>query len=184
MKINWVFADGYQIDPTVNIDSIKSIGPTWGSWKTWRGCSTDNVICHDVTKAHELIQRAFQAVCNFYVPKDYYQSIGRPMGVKLYEGSFTQEVDCPENVVALHLVSNISDIVLLAGFDLSEKEKDSDRFQEHKNFNYRALIHSIIVANPDTQWVLVDHPNSVDKSFKKLSNLTCDIMPNVLKLLV
>jgi hypothetical protein len=106
------------------------------------------------------------------------------MGVKLYEGEFTQEVDCPDDIVALHLVSNISDIVLLAGFDLSKKEKALDRFQEHKDFNYYALIQSIITANPDTQWVLVDHPNSVDKSFKKLSNLTCDIMPNVLKLLV
>lgn len=184
MRINWVFADSYQIDPTVNIDAIKSIGPTWGSWKTWRGCGTDNVICYDKTKAQELIQRAFQAVCNFYVPKDYYQSLGRPMGVKLYDGEFTQEVDNPEEIVALHLVSNISDIVLLAGFDLSKKEKDPDRFQEHKNFNYRALVQSIVKANPDTQWVLVDHPNSVDKSFKKIPNLTCDIMPNVLKLLV
>jgi len=184
MRINWVFADGYQIDPTVSIDTIKNIGSTWGSWKTWRGCATDNVICHDITKAQELIQRAFQAVCNFYVPKNYYQSIGRPMGVKLYEGEFTQEVDSPEDIIALHLVSNISDIVLLAGFDLSEKEKDSDKFQQHKNVNYHGLIQSIITANPDTQWVLVDHPNSVDKSFKKLSNITCDIMPNVLKLLV
>lgn len=184
MRINWVFADGYQIDPTVSVDVIKSIGPTWGSWRTWRGCATDNVICHDVTKAQELIQRAFQAVCNFYIPKDYYQPIGRPMGVKLYEGEFTQEVDCPEDIIALHLVSNISDIVLLAGFNLSEKEKNLDKFQQHKNANYHGLILSIITANPDTQWVLVDHPTVVDKSFKKLSNITCDIMPNVLKLLV
>ena len=38
MRVNWAVAAGYSLDPAVNIDIIKGIGPLWGSWQTWRGC--------------------------------------------------------------------------------------------------------------------------------------------------
>ena len=88
MRINWIFADDLVLDPTIDVDQIKNIGATWGSWRTWRGCGTDNVLCHDRSRATELLGRAFQAVCNFHVPKKHYQDLGRPLGVKLYDGDF------------------------------------------------------------------------------------------------
>ena len=111
MQVNWVFADGHQLDPAIDIEKLKSIGPTWGSWRTWRSCGTDNVICHDRSKAEELLTRSFQTSCNFYIPKKYYQELNRPAGVKLYEGDFTQELDHIEDIIALHLIASTSDIV-------------------------------------------------------------------------
>lgn len=184
MRVNWVFADGYHLDPTIRVDQIKTVGSTWGSWRTWRGCGTDNVICHDRAKCMELIGRAFQAVCNFYIPKSYYQELNRPMGVKLYEGDFNMDIDHHEDIVGMNLVANLSDIVLLVGFDLSLTDLPPDQFDRHKLKNYHGLIRSVIDTNQNTQWVLVDHPKILDKAYQNLPNLTCDTMENALKLLI
>lgn len=184
MRINWVFADTYQLDPTIDLERIKSIGPTWGSWRTWRGCGTDNVVCHDSAKAHELVKRALQAVCNLYIPKRYYQELGRPVGIKLYDGDFDHDLDHAEDVVSMHIVSGISDIVLMAGFDLGPISEVSDRFEKHKLQNYHGMIRSLLAQNETVQYVLVDHDANLDKAYQNLPNLTCDVMANVLKLLV
>lgn len=184
MRINWIFATGYQLAADVNIDQIKSVGATWGSWRTWRSCNTDNVICHDRAKCIDLIGRAFQAVCNFYVPKSYYQDLNRPMGVKLYEGDFNMDIIDHEDIVAMNLVSDISDIVLLVGFDFSLSNVPEDKFDQHKLRNYHGLVRSVINSNQMTQWVLVDHPAKLDKAYQNLPNLTCDSMANALQLLI
>ena len=184
MRVNWIFATGYQLGPDVNIDQIKSVGATWGSWRTWRSCGTDNVICHDRSKCVDLIGRAFQAVCNFYVPKSYYQDLNRPMGVKLYEGDFNMDITDHEDIVAMNLVADISDIVLLVGFDFSLSKIPDDKFDQHKLRNYHGLARSVINSNQMTQWVLIDHSSSLDKAYQNLPNLTCDTMKNTLQLLI
>jgi hypothetical protein len=90
MKITWIVAHGYQFDPSVDLDRVKHVGSIWGSWTTWRGCGTDNVICSDFGKSKELLTRAFHSVCNFYVPSSHYQDLGRPVGVKLYDDNLTK----------------------------------------------------------------------------------------------
>jgi hypothetical protein len=184
MLVNWVLADTYQLDLTIDPNRLKSIGPTWGSWKTWRSCATDNVICHDMSKARDLIGRAFQAVCNFYVPKNYYQDLGRPMGIKLYDGEFQFDTNHTEDIVGMHLVADISDIVLLAGFDLTPIVLNSNRVADTKIQHYHGMIRAKIKNTPEVQWVLVDHPPELDQSYQNLSNLTCDTMENALKLLI
>jgi len=184
MRINWIFAADYQIDPTIDTQQIKNIGATWGSWKTWRSCQTDNVICDDLSKGRELLKRAFQAVCNFHVPRRYYQDLGRPVGTRLYDGVFAEQVDDIEDIIALHLVLDISDIVLLTGFDLRKPTPTSDRFEQHKIQNRLGLIRSVIQNYPEVQWVLVDHPGELDKGFQNIANLTCDQFQNVIQLLV
>ena len=140
MRINWVVASDYQLDPAVDADLIKNIGPIWGSWKTWRSCATDNVICHDSAKGVELIKRNFQQTCNFYIPESSIKMLGRPSEVKVYGGKFLQEVDNIEDIVALHLASAQSDIVIMMGFDLSTVVDSADRFDTHKKKNYLGLI--------------------------------------------
>lgn len=183
MRICWVFASDYTLDPGVDADQIKNIGSTWGGWKTWRPCATDNVICDDLPKARELLKRAFQAVCNFYIPRRYYQDLGRPMGLKFYDGTFDLEMDDPEDVIALHLVAKSSDIVLLAGFDLGRPVPKPDRFETHKIQNRLGMIRTVIQDNPTVQWVLIDHEGDLDKAFREIPNLTCDSMGNALQLL-
>ena len=181
MNINWILANDYVPDPTIDLDQLKTCGALWGGWQTWRASGTDNVICHDTAKARDLIQRAFHAVCNFYVPSSAYAMLDRPQGVRLYEGEFVHDLDHHEEIVALHLTAGISDIVLLLGFDLAEVELPADRLERHRWLNHRNLIRQAMKDNVQTQWVLVDHDRPVDKYFKELDNLTQDTLDNVLK---
>lgn len=183
MRINWVLSADCRLDNS-RLARIKNIGPTWGSWKTWRNCETDNVICDDLSQCRELMKRQFQNSCNFYAPRRYFMDLGRPTGLQFYEGEFTLQVDNVEDIIAMHFVGGISDIVLLLGFDLGTVIYPEDRFDKHKLQNRMGLIRSAIVGAADTQWVLVDHPTELDKAFQNIPNLTCDRMENVIQLLV
>jgi hypothetical protein len=183
MRITWVLADATMLDPGQDVAELKSIGSTWGSWRTWRAYGTDNVVCHDVKKASELLKRAFQAVCNFYIPNENYIVLDRPMGVHLYEGNFVHDLNRQEEIVALHLAASQSDIVLLTGFDVTETQPNPDVLKAHQEQHYLGLFRQVIVDNPDIQWVLVDHPGAIRESLSDLPNLTQDTMPKVLELL-
>ena len=183
MNINWVLSNHYVPDPTVDLAQLRACGAFWGGWQTWRASGTDNVICHDTSKARDLIQRAFHATCNFYVPNSAYAMLDRPQGVRLYEGEFVHDLDDHEEIVALHLTAGISDIVLLLGFDLAEADLPVDRLQRHRALNYRNLVRQAMKDNPNTQWVLVDHPQPIGKDFGELVNLTQDSMDNVIGML-
>ena len=180
MRTSWIIADAFN-DPTVEPDALKNIGSTWGSWRTWRAWSTDNVICYDLAKAKELIQRAFQAVCNLYVQKKGYAELGRPVGINLFDGEFPAEFDGVEEIIAMHLIAEQNDLVLLLGYDLSESEL-TDKFEIHKRKNYLAAFGAAVKMYSTTQWVVLDHPTLPD-SLKDLENITCDSYENVLKLL-
>lgn len=184
MRINWVFAASWVPDVTIDMNGAKNIGPSWGSWKSWRACGNDNVICHDRGRAQELLNRAFQAVCNFYVPRKYYQDLGRPLGVKLYDGDYLEETNDLEDIIAMHLAAANSDIVLLAGFELIKPAVSEDQFEMHKIRNRLGLIRQVISSHPNAQWVVIDHIGEMDQAFSNLPNLTCDSVENVLKLLV
>lgn len=183
MRVHWVVAAGYAIDPGLDLEQLKSIGPIWGSWKTWRSCGTDNVICHDRTKARELLDRAFHAVCNLYLPRAHYEFLQRPLGVKLYEGDFQQEMDEIEDVIAMDLAASSADLVLLLGFDFDTIVKTEDRMGNHRSTNRHGLIRSRISSHATVQWVAIDSTAKMDKSYRDLTNLTCDTMTSVLKLL-
>ena len=182
MNINWVLADTVTFGPEVDIERLKQLGSFWGGWRTWRGCQTDNVVCNDLTKAGELLKRNFQKSCNFYVPNTAYQQLNRPDGVRLFEGTFQHDVDRHDEIVAMHLVTGTSDIVLMLGFDLAEKPVNPDRLQQLRDQNYRGLIRQAIKDNEHIQWVIVDHPGDIGKDMSNLENLTVDTMDNVLTL--
>ena len=181
MRVCWILADTFN-NPLVDPTMLADIGSTWGSWKTWRAWNTDNVLCNDAKKAQDLITRAFQAVCNLYIPKRDYVILGRPVGVKLYEGEFPTEFDSVEDIVSMHLVSSQNDLVLLLGFDLSEASSDNI-INQHKRKNYLAAFKAALKMCPATQWVLIDHDQELDPSLKEFKNLSCDSYENVLKLL-
>ena len=183
MNIGWVLADATVLDPTQDLTQLKNIGSFWGSWRTWRACATDNVICHDMKQADTLLTRQFQTQCNFYIPNDIYASLNRPVGVKLYEGKFMHDIDRQEEIVAMHLAAGSNDIVLLLGFDLQDRPKNSDKLTENRIQHYRNLCRQVVISNPTTQWVLVDHPGEIGKSFASLDNLTKDSMTSVINML-
>lgn len=180
MNINWVLATGTQVDPVVDINRLKELGSFWGSWRTWRGCQTDNVVCHDMSRAKELIDRSFHLNCNFYIPNSFYASLDRPAGVKIYEGDFVHEVDNQEDIVAMHLAASMSEIVLLLGFDFGEQTKLEDRLAEHRAYNFRNLTRQVIVNHPNVQWVVIDHYRELRKDLQDLPNLGQDTLSNII----
>jgi hypothetical protein len=183
MKINWVAANTTILDPTVDLEKIKNIGSIWGGWQTWRGCQTDNVICHSMKKSADLLQRGFNTICNFYIPKDNYSLLDQPQSVCLYEGKFPDDIEQADEIVALHLAAGLSDIVLLLGFDWTERPKLEDRLQEHRAHVYRTLVNGVVRNNPGVQFVAVDHPNEFRTDLAQFENLTRDSMSTALSLL-
>jgi hypothetical protein len=134
--------------------------------------------------ADQLVKRQFQKSCNLYMPNSVYTSLGRPQGVKLYEGDFMgHEVDNKDELVAINLAATVADVVLLIGFNLSERQADSDKLQEHKAKNYYGLIKQAIKSNEQTQWIVVDHTEPLSKEFSDLPNLDKDTFDNVLTIL-
>ena len=180
MQVSWVIADNFN-DHTVDPEKLKDIGAIWGSWKTWRAWNTDNVICFNIEKARDLVTRAFHAVCNLYVQESAFALLDRPNGVNIYAGTFPAEFDNEEEIVAMHLLADNADIVLLLGYNLNLPDSD-DKYLMHKRKNYNAAFSAAVKMYPDTQWVLLDH-SELDDNLKNLENLTCDTLENVLELL-
>ena len=185
MKISWAAATGYQLDPVLDIETIKQVGPIWGSYITWRSCSTDNVVCHSASRAQDLIRRNFHQKCNFYTYHDNFQLIGRPSNINLYHGmgDFELAVDNIDDIVSMNLAASASDIVLLLGFSFADPGTPTDQFELHKITNWHGLVRSCIAQNTETQWVAVDHNGKMNKRYAELPNLSSDKMENVLKLL-
>lgn len=179
MRINWILADAYTPDPTVDLEKLKSIGSFWGGWRTWRACQTDNVICDDLSKGSELILREFHKTCNLYLPEKQYVALDRPKGVKLYQGKFEQEVDHADEIITMHLAASQSDILLLLGFDWQPQPKSSDVLTNHRQHVYRNLVKQLIKSNVEVQWVLVDHPRDLWQDLEGLENLSLDTLDNV-----
>lgn len=180
MRISWIIADDF-VSPHVTPEQLKDVGPVWGSWRTWRAWNTDNVLCNEYADAEGLVKRKFHETCNFYVPEKHYAQLNRPK-VNLYGGDFPGALDHPEEIVSMHLVAESSDLVLLLGYDLTEKTFD-DKMATHKRLNYVNAFRATLNTYPETQWVLIDHPGDLDKSLTKITNLTCDKFESVLNLL-
>lgn len=179
MRISWVLANNVNINPAIDLEKLKAIGPFWGGWRTWRSYQTDNVICHEESEARDLLGKNFHSRCNMYLPEKVYQSIDRPSGIKLYQGTFHELVDNPDEIVSMHLASTVSDVILLAGFDVSPKS-NLDKLATHKWHNYVQYFYHILLQNPELQWVLLDHLGNIESVLKKVPNLQFDTLENVL----
>ena len=182
MNISWVLADSATADPVVDVAEFKRLGALWGSWRTWRAFQTDNVICHEQRKADELLRRNFQTNCNFYIPNSVYTSLGRPSGVRLYEGAFVHDVDHQEEIVAMHLAATTNDIVLLYGFDLTELVVNADKLLANRALHHRNHVHQAIKDFNQIQWVVVDHTDDLDPNLANLDNISTDTLQAVLAL--
>lgn len=183
MNISLIYAADFKPPEFFSKDQAKNIGPTWGSYKSWRHCDTDNVICNDAGKARELCQRAMHAVCNLYLPQKLFVTLDRHPGIKWYQGTFDDAVIDIEDIISMHLVAVHSDLVLCLGFDLSNPDVSLDQKTTHSMKNRLGLIRSCINQNSKTQWVFVDHNESFHSIFHNMANIDRDSLKNVLKLL-
>jgi hypothetical protein len=179
-KISWVLSDSVQLNPTQDIAVFKTIGAFWGSWRTWRACETDNVICHDQVKASEFVKRDFQRSCNFYIPDTAYANLDRPTGVKIYAGEFVHDVIHQEELVAMHLAATTSDIVLMLGWNLAELKPDPDLLATNRERHHRNMVRQAFLTYDQTQWVIVDHATALDKNIATLPNVVTDTLDSIL----
>ena len=184
MRVNWVLSSTVvnRRDWGSYPQAMKDIAPLWGSWKTWVDFNTDNVICHDLDKSRDLINRAFHAVCNFYVWRDHHDQLGRPARVSVYDGSYHVSVPDIEDIVAMHLAASKSDMVLLLGFDFG-RVISTDNAELDQGLRDRLGMLRGALASTNVQWVAIDHDAVPDASFANLTNFTRDTMDNVLRLL-
>ena len=183
MKITWVLANTVVLDPTLDTVTLKNIGPCWGSWRTWRACQTDNVICHDAARAQELLSKQFEQQCNLYLSQAVHEELKPPARVRAYGGDFVEPTEREEEIIAMHLASSQSDIVLLLGFDFAPQPAYADPEVQRRAENYRLYVQHIIKDNSEVQWVLVDHDTKLMPEVQDLPNLTVDNLANIIKML-
>ena len=178
MNIHLVLADAIDLDPAVDLARVKRCGPLWGSWRTWRACQTDNVVCYDPVKAMDLVKAEFQNNCNLYIPKSV--QVKKGTRVNQFEGNFGEHVTRNhDELIAVNLASTRADIVLLLGFDWAT-ETDLTNIQER---NYRGLVLQAIKSKPDVQYILVDHTATLRPELQDLPNLDRDTLTNIFGLL-
>lgn len=179
MRVTWVLSEEI-LEGTLDMDIVKAVCPSWGSWKVWKEHKVDNCVCSHTGEAGNLIKRALHAVCNLYIPQDAYTKLGNPLGVKLFDGAFASKtVGNKDDIVALNLATPNNDIVLMSGFNFTPMYS-TDVAREEYYFNVRALINS----HPDTQFVLVDYDGELASWAKELDNLSVDTIDSVKSLLV
>lgn len=174
MNIVWLFSETTDLGPSVNIDQLHDLAPIWGSWRTWRGYGTDNVVCYEAAQAHVLIEQDYQSVCNLYVPQEAWEKANRPQKVFAFGGAFPESTDHGEDIISMHLAASQAQIVLMVGFELDAKQPSN---------SYIELVAQTMKAYSQVQWVLVDHSEQLAKPLQGLKNVTCDKLNNVLQLL-
>lgn len=177
MQCSWIFSAAWQPDIGVDLDQMHDIAPSWGSWKSWRQCGTNNVICYDSDRCRDLLGKAFQAVCNFYIPKSVYDDL-RPQGCRVFGGEFPAKVTDIEDIVSMHLASTDCDLVMLLGFDFAQCDTIGV-----ENQHRMAMMRQIIQQRDTVQWVLIDHDAEIAGIYQSLTNLTSDTLQNAVQLL-
>ena len=134
-------------------------------------------MCWDPTQAEKLCRQGYAKICNLYIHEKVYQQLDRPVGVRAFGGGFDFEVDSVDDIIATHLVASVADVILMVGFDLEAKTKPA----ASRN-NYIGILAQAIGAS-SKQWVIIDHHTDLAEPIQKLSNITRDLLPNVLQLL-
>jgi len=177
MNIAWLFAENTVLPPTTPVQAMRDLAPIWGSWRTQRSYQSDNVVCWDPTQAEKLCRQGYAKTCNLYIPEKVYKQLDRPVGVRAFGGGFDFEVDSVDDIIATHLVASVADVILMMGFDLEAKTKPLP-----SRTNYIGILANAIKLS-GKQWVIVDHHTDLAEPIQKLSNITRDLLPNVLQLL-
>lgn len=173
MKVCWVISESVPSDLEAPID----VATSWGSWKTRDAYNTENCICSNTSEASTLTKLGFQKSCNLYLMQESHIAIGKPAGVRLFNGRFGSDgISNKDDIVALNLAVPQYDLVLLLGFDFSPT---TDAGRDEYYFN----VKEIIKTNADTQFVLVDYAHEIDSELIELANITQDTVETVTSLL-
>lgn len=100
----------------------------------------------------------------------------------MFDGDFNMPVDGIEDIIAMHLAQQVSDVVLLFGVQLFLPQQIDDPEKKRKTLNRHGLIYNLIRSDPETQWVSVDATTPIDKKYQDLPNFGSDTLDNVSEL--
>jgi hypothetical protein len=181
LRITAIVGSGLSPD-TPWVSLIKNKVPVWSALTQWYTWQADNIVINSFAEATSALTRQLQTKSNLYLPESLYVDLSRPYGVHLYGGSYVEEVDNAEQIIAMHLTGATNDIILLLGFDLSEYDI-TDKYQSHKRKKYINYFLTVIAMHPNTQWVCVNHNGPLDSRLTSASNLLLDSSDNVLCML-
>lgn len=163
MKISCVISRNVD---KVDAEKLRDLGPLYGSWTTWKEHKTDNVVCTDLTKAYELMNKAFHAVCNFHIPQKFKEEAGTLPRVQHF--NYIVDAVNSDDLAATYVAcSQNSAVVLLVGFDFSKKD---------------ANLTELLGRFDTVQFVGVSEiAAKVSKAYSKIENITFDTVENVIK---
>jgi hypothetical protein len=181
MKICWIISE-HSKKAVTEPNALKNVAPTWGSCSVHNIYEIDNIVCNDLKQAKQLINHNIQDTSNFYLSADSHKTLGNPPNVKVYQGEFKDtNINNKDDIIALNLVTQRYDIILLLGFKFA-KSKSKDDINRHRQEAYLHNVRTIIKENADKQFVLVNYKGKLSKDFNALENLMRDSLSNVLEL--
>jgi hypothetical protein len=110
-------------------------------------------------------------------------TLGNPPNIKTFQGEFDDSnINFKDDIVALNVVANLYDIILLLGFKFTKPKTSNNQLDKHKQLAYIHNIKSIIETHADKQFVLVNFKGKLSSNFSDLENLSRDSLTNVLEL--
>jgi len=182
VKIGWALSE--QIGKkVVDVNTLKEVAPTWGSCSIYNVYNVDNLICNDIKQAERLIKHNVPNDVNFYMPFEDYNTLGKPMNIKTFQGTFKDpNVNFKDDIVTMNIVSNMYDIILLLGFKFTKPKPKAEQLDKHRQLAYLYNIKTIIETNGDKQFVLVNYRGKLSNEFNSIENLSRDSLSNVLEL--
>lgn len=177
MNIAWVISESSITQKSLpTAETLKSIAPSWGGWKTWKQFRTDNSISLWRYETVELMRNAFHAVSHLYIPLEDFKFLGEPAGMSAFNGSFSDtDVPFKSDIVALNLAAQQADVVLLVGFNLGDNSSVDPALWKR----YVTDIEHVFKHHANTQFVLIGYPYSAPV----FDNVTVDTIDSVKSLL-
>lgn len=177
MRCNWIIGPNTPILDINTVDRMHDVAPIWSSVTSMQPGIADNLVCHDTLTGELMLRKNYGAIYNLYVPQCL-ASLGLPCRASYYQGEFDGDVSGIEDVICLHLVLPVSDIILAVGFDLSAKSAKHDITAMQ---NRLGMIRQLMTTDPEMQWILIGSENKIHDTFRNLPNVSCDTMKNVLE---
>jgi hypothetical protein len=182
MKIGWALSEQIA-KKVIDVNTLKDVAPTWGSCSIYNNYNVDNIICNDIKQAERLIQHNTQDSVNFYMSRDNFSTLGNPTNIKTFNGKFQDpNINFKDDIVALNIVTNLYDIILLLGFKFTKPKSKAEQLVKHKQLAYLHNVRTIIETNEDKQFVLVNYKGKLSNEFDSIENLSRDSLGNVLRL--
>lgn len=177
MKIAVVFANQTWVDPLIDLGKLRQVGTIWSAWNQWHQLLPHHTICHDMTRAKELIAGNFHHRTELFVPETVFNALNKPRGIKSYGGEFLHEIDQPEELIAMFLAASAADIVVLVGYDWKPSDSN-DALVTYAAENRMRVIRDAIKDSPNVQWIIA--AEAVPEQLKEFENVDHDTIENII----